>query len=85
MDETVNGEAVMPNMQRWKEEGLWFENFFANSYRTDRGEVAILSGFPAQTHLSIMKLPAKSHNLPSVARTLGAAGYATSFFVRRRP
>ena len=79
MDETVNGEAVMPNMQRWKEEGLWFENFFANSYRTDRGEVAILSGFPAQTHLSIMKLPAKSHNLPSVARTLGAAGYATSF------
>ncbi|MFR4236338.1 MAG: hypothetical protein ACLT1W_08705 [Alistipes onderdonkii] len=37
-------------------EGIWFENFFANSFRTDRGEVAILSGFPAQTRMSIMKL-----------------------------
>lgn len=79
MDETVDGEAVMPHMQRWKREGIWFENFFANSYRTDRGEVAILSGFPAQTRMSIMKLPTKSHNLPSVARSLAAAGYATSF------
>lgn len=79
MDETVDGEAVMPNMQRWKHEGIWFENFFANSYRTDRGEVAIMSGFPAQTRMSIMKLPTKSHNLPSVARSLAAAGYATSF------
>ena len=79
MDETVDGEAVMPNMQRWKTEGVWFENFFANSYRTDRGEVAIMSGFPAQTRMSIMKLPGKSHSLPSVARTLAAAGYATSF------
>ncbi|EKC64863.1 hypothetical protein OBE_06725, partial [human gut metagenome] len=37
MDETVNGEPVMPNMQRFKREGVWFENFFANSFRTDRG------------------------------------------------
>lgn len=79
MDERVDGEPVMPNMQRLKEEGLWFENFFANSYRTDRGEVALLSGFPAQTRMSIMKLPAKSHNLPSIARTMAGAGYATSF------
>ena len=79
MDERVDGEPVMPNMQRLKEEGLWFENFFANSYRTDRGEVALLSGFPAQTRMSIMKLPAKSHNLPSIARTMSGGGYATSF------
>ena len=62
----------MPNMQRLKGEGIWFENFFANSFRTDRGEVAILSGFPAQTRMSIMKLPAKSRNLPSLARSLPA-------------
>ncbi len=48
MDETVNGEPVMPNMQRFKREGVWFENFFANSFRTDRGQVAVLCGFPAQ-------------------------------------
>ena len=79
MDETVDGEPVMPYMQRLKSEGVWFENFFANSFRTDRGEVAILSGFPAQTRMSIMKLPAKSRNLPSIARSLAREGYATSF------
>ena len=47
MDADVGGLPVMPNMQRLKGEGIWFENFFANSFRTDRGEVAILSGFPA--------------------------------------
>ena len=79
MDAEVDGVPVMPCMQRLKGEGIWFENFFANSFRTDRGEVAILSGFPAQTRMSIMKLPAKSRNLPSVARSLAGAGYATSF------
>mgnify|MGYP000756098863 FL=1 len=79
MDAEVDGEPVMPNMQRLKREGVWFENFFANSFRTDRGEVAILSGFPAQTRMSIMKLPAKSRNLPSVARSLAGEGYKTSF------
>lgn len=79
MDAEVDGQPVMPYMQRLKGEGIWFENFFANSFRTDRGEVAILSGFPAQTRMSIMKLPAKSRNLPSVARSLVGEGYATSF------
>ena len=79
MDAEVDGQPVMPYMQRLKGEGIWFENFFANSFRTDRGEVAILSGFPAQTRMSIMKLPAKSRNLPSVARSLAGEGYATSF------
>ena len=79
MDAEVDGEPVMPNMQRLKREGVWFENFFANSFRTDRGEVAILSGFPAQTRMSIMKLPAKSRLLPGIARTLQQAGYQTDF------
>lgn len=79
MDEKIDGRPVMPNMQRFKEDGIWFENFFANSFRTDRGEVAILNGFPAQTKMSIMKLPTKSQTLPSIARSLAREGYATSF------
>lgn len=78
-DEQVAGEPVMPNLRRLRDEGVWFENFFANSYRTDRGEAAILSGYPAQTRMSIMKLPAKSRTLPSLARSLGDAGYTTMF------
>lgn len=78
-DAEVDGRAVMPNLRRLAAEGIWFENFFANSFRTDRGEVAILSGFPAQTRISIMKLPGKSRSLPSVARSLGREGYRTRF------
>lgn len=79
MDTEIDGCPVMPAMQQLKREGVWFENFFANSFRTDRGEVAILSGFPAQTRMSIMKLPAKNRSLPSMAKSLGREGYATSF------
>lgn len=78
-DERVGGEWVTPNLQRLKAEGVWFENIFANSFRTDRGEVAILNGFPAQTRMSIMKYPAKSRTLPSIARSLAAEGYETEF------
>lgn len=80
MDTREVGERVMPNLDRYKAEGVWFENMFANSFRTDRGEVAVLSGFPAQTDISIMKLPGKSRNLPSIARSLQREGYSTSFY-----
>ena len=80
MEAETEGQPVMPHMQRLKHKGVWFENFYANSFRTDRGEVAILSGFPAQTKVSIMKMPAKCAGLPSLARSLGREGYS-SFFV----
>ncbi len=70
---------VTPCLNRYKQEGIWFENYFANSFRTDRGEVAVLNGYPAQTRMSIMKYPAKSRTLPSLAHSLGRAGY-TSWF-----
>lgn len=79
VDEQVEGEPVTSHLLRWKEQGLWFENFYANSFRTDRGEVAILNGYPAQTRMSIMKYPNKSHSLPSLARSLGREGYGSTF------
>ena len=78
-DATVDGEAVAPNFQRLKSEGIYFDNLIASSFRTDRGTVAVLSGFPAQPKMSIMKLPIKSQRLPSIARSLRDAGYSTSF------
>jgi len=79
-DEQAEGRPVAPEFQRLKAEGVYFDNLFANSFRTDRGTVAVLSGFPAQTKMSVMKLPAKSQRLPSIARSLRAEGYATSFY-----
>lgn len=80
VDERVGGKPVAPEFQRLKGEGVYFDNLFANSFRTDRGTVAVLSGFPAQTKMSVMKLPVKSQRLPSIARSLRREGYATSFY-----
>lgn len=61
-------------------EGVLFTNFFANSFRTDRGLVSILSGYPAQPTTSIMKYPRKTQNLPSIAKSLKGAGYDTRYY-----
>lgn len=79
VDEVIDGKAVAPAFQRLRHEGIYFDNFYANSFRTDRGMVAVLSGFPAQTRSSVMKNPAKSRRLASIARSLQREGYATSF------
>lgn len=78
-DGTCDGEAVAPNIQRLREEGIWFEHTYASSFRTDRGTVAILSGFPAQPKMSIMKYINKAAKLPGIARTLRDEGYDTRF------
>lgn len=71
---------VAPNIAALKEQGVWFENLYASSFRTDRGTVALLSGFPAQPQMSIMKDVRKAAALPGLARSLGREGYRSRFF-----
>ena len=71
--------GVMPNLTQLAKEGVFFTNFYANSFRTDRGLVSVLSGYPAQPTTSIMKYPSKSQSLPSIARSLGKEGYESQF------
>ena len=56
------------------QQGVLFTRFYANSFRTDRGLVSILSGFPAQPNTSIMRYPSKSAHLPSLVRSLSSPG-----------
>ena len=76
---TAEGKSITPHLDALREEGVWFENMFANSFRTDRGTVAVMSGHPAHPIASIMKYPQKAHTLPGIAASLKEAGYATSF------
>lgn len=66
---------VTPCLNRLSEEGILFTNMYANSFRTDRGLVSVLNGYLAQPTTSIMKYPAKSQSLPSLAKSLGEVGY----------
>ena len=70
---------VMPNFNQLKREGIWFSNCYGNSFRTDRGTVCALSGYPSFPTTSVMKIPKKAGTLPSIAKTLQKAGYATSY------
>ncbi|GAB6395346.1 MAG: LTA synthase family protein/sulfatase/alkaline phosphatase family protein [Bacteroidales bacterium] len=67
--------GVTPHMNKLCEEGVLFTNVYANSFRTDRGLVALLNGYLAQPTTSIMKYPAKSQTLPSLSKSLIAEGY----------
>ena len=76
----ANGNGhVTPNLTKLSAEGVYFTNCIANSWRTDRGMVSILSGYPAFPHQSVMKMAQKCETLPSIARTLKGKGYATTF------
>lgn len=75
-----NAWEAMPCLQRLAAEGLFFTHAYASSYRTDRGMVAVLSGFPGQPTSSLMTSPAKSRHLPQLGKTLAAEGYRLKFW-----
>lgn len=63
------------------QKSILFTRFYANSFRTDRGLISILSGYPAQPTMSIMRYPAKTAHLPSIARSLmQQRHYTTSYY-----
>lgn len=70
---------ITPHMNHLSREGLFFTQCYANSFRTDRGTLSILSGYPAFPTASVMKLPEKTRHLPGIAASLRQAGYATTF------
>lgn len=79
--EPLGGErGVTPHLSRRCGEGVLFTNLYANSFRTDRGIVSVLSGYPAQPTTSIMKYPQKSQSLPSISRSLHEVGYTTRYY-----
>lgn len=76
--ESTGGESnVTPHLNKLSKEGVVFTNMYASSFRTDRGLVATLNGYLGQPTTSIMKYPAKSQTLPSIAKELRSEGYET--------
>ncbi len=71
--------SVTPNLNRIAREGVVFTQCYANSFRTDRGTLCTLSGYPSFPDVSVMKLPSKCTRLPSLASALRKAGYTTEF------
>lgn len=77
--DSLANPTITPNLNRLAAEGISFTRCYANSFRTDRGTVCTLSGYPAFPDVSVMKVPSKCEKLPSIARTLKQEGYTTHF------
>jgi phosphoglycerol transferase MdoB-like AlkP superfamily enzyme len=73
-------KGVTPQFEALSKEGILFTQMYASGNRSDKGMVAILSGYPAQPTTSIIKVPTKTISLPSVPRTFQQAGWNTSFY-----
>lgn len=78
--ESLGGENIAVNLDTLASEGILFSNFYANSFRTDRALPAVLSGFPSQPSMSIMKFVEKTERLPSISKQLKANGYEPSYY-----
>lgn len=79
-DTLTKVDGVTPRLNRLKQEGIYFSNFYANSFRTDRGLVSILLGYPSPATVSLMKYPKITASLPSLTAYLGKTGWTTSYY-----
>ena len=78
-DDIGGRKDIMPRFNKLVDEGVYFSNFYANSYRTDRGTLCTWSGYPSFPRSSVMKMPAKTRFLPGIAKSLLKEGYQTSY------
>ena len=78
--ESLGGKpGVMPQFERIAPEGILFTHCYANSFRTDRALVSILSGLPAQPTTSVILNTSKLPHLPGIPRLLrDECGYRTT-------
>ena len=74
------GMIITPGFDILKKEGIYFSNIYASGDRTDKGIVALLSGYPSQPTTSIVKIPAKAARLPMLSKVFSDSGYYTSFY-----
>lgn len=78
--ESLGGDSgVAPHFEEWIKQGVLFDNIYAAGDRTDKGVVAILSGFPSQAVRTIITEDAKQKKLPAISDDLKKQGYSTSY------
>lgn len=79
--ESLGGEkGDAPNFEKFIKEGVLFNNIYSAGDRTDKGLIAILSGFPSQAIRTIVIDTSKQRKLPSLMTDFKNSGYTTSYF-----
>lgn len=76
----LDNQKAGPNTMILSKEGIDFTECYANSFRTDRGQMSLLSGWPAIPKTSLMKIPQKCEHIAALPRHLLDKGYETCFW-----
>lgn len=77
--ESLGGVPVTPNLEKLKEQGIWFEQLYATGTRSVRGIEAVVTGFQPTPADSTVKLSKSQKNFFSIAALLEKQGYHTEF------
>jgi phosphoglycerol transferase MdoB-like AlkP superfamily enzyme len=77
---SLGGQPIALGLDSIARDGILFTNFYASSFRTDRGLAAILSSFPAPPSTSLLKYVEKFENLPSLPSILKQNGYTNAYY-----
>ena len=78
---SLGGEkGVTPVLDSLARTGVSFSNIYAAGDRSQKGLVALLSGYPSQPTTSIIKYPPKTARLPHLVRSLAGAGYRSRYY-----
>lgn len=71
-------ETYLPELNRWRQKGLYFDNIYATGSRTTRGMEALLHGYPPLPGIALTQRRG-FERLPSLPRRLAENGFATHF------
>lgn len=78
---SLGGEKnVTPNLDSLAATGVSFTNIYASGDRSEKGMVALLSGYPVQPTTSIIKYPQKTEKMPQLSNEFKRLGYSTSYY-----
>ena len=77
--ESLGGVPVTPNLEKLKQEGIWFTQLYATGTRSVRGIEAVVTGFQPTPADSTVKLSLSQKNFFSIAALLAKQGYSTEF------
>lgn len=71
--------GITPEFNKLARDGVVFNRFFANGYRTTSGTFCTLTGFPDQVGLPILRLQELQDNFASLSVRLKQQGYTNIF------
>lgn len=77
--ESLGGVPVTPNLEKLKNEGIWFTQLYATGTRSVRGIEAVITGFQPTPADSTVKLSLSQKDFFSIAALLAKQGYYTEF------